>query len=526
MSDTKIINESGRPVHRNVVIATVLGAMLVLASVVFAIANGANIRLGDVWVETSQTEVDLNGSGITTAKGLVRLEAPEFIDLRGNNIPPEEVLAVKEKHPDCEILWSVPIGDRLIDADMSDITVTGMTAEEVPLLLYFDRLESIDARGLELDTVKAINALSLNCKVEWDIALGENRFDHDAEEVVVGADADAQDIQNLLEFDNLKSVDAKACTQYEALMEIAAKLPECSVVWAVPFGPAVGLSTDEVLDFKRAAVEDIDALEKDFENLKYLPALKKVDMSGCGVPSEKMAEWRDKYPEQKFVWEISITLGEEVITIPTDIKVFSSLRTPYIPHGDQDTYREIFLYCTDLVALDLGHNKITDISLITNLKKLQAVILMDNPIKDFSPLGELPELVFAEINKTKFRDLSFVKGCPKLMHLDISETPSKDITPLFECKELEYLVLVMGRVSDKDYKALVRNLPDCTIAWVYADYLAVRNSPLRSAYRNAFTNYPYLEYFNDWTDYAFVEGAEWRKPSGYKPPEYYGDDLQ
>ncbi len=514
--------------QKNIILAAVMGVVLLLISgaICLTLLSGGPIRLGGQTIETTQASVDLSSSGITSAAELERLQAPEYIDLRGNSIPPEEIASLKAKHPDCTVLWSVPICGGLVDSDTAALTLTGMTAEQVPLLAHFDRLESVDARGLDMTTVRAILDLSLGCPVLWDIGLGGSRYTSDATEVVVAADATDEEIANLALFDNLQTVDARGCTRYEALAQAAADLPGVSVVWSVPFGPVEGLSTDEVLDFARTPVTDIEELDKAFENLRHLPSLTRVDMCGCGVPSEQMAKWRDKYPQYKFVWEITITLGKEEIVIPTDIKVFSSLRTPYGPQGTQETYKEIFLYCTDLVALDLGHNRISDVSLITNLKKLQAVILMDNPIKDFSPLGELPELVFAEINKTKFKDLSFVKGCPKLMHLDISETPTKNISMLHECKNLEYLVLVLGNVKQHEYDALKKNLPGCTIAWVYADYYAVRNSPLRSAYRNAFTNYTKIETFNDWTDYSFVDGSDIKKPSGYKPPEYYGDDAQ
>jgi len=504
--------------------AGIFGVVLILLSLFVSIyvIDNMDIRINNIRIKTTETKIELNDLGLTSIGGLKRLDKPVYIDLRGNKIPAEEVLTLIDRFPECKILWSVPIGSEFIDCNNTDIVVADMSIDEVPLLGYFTELKSIDARGLDIQTVDAIKALSLDCSVQWDIPLGNKRFEYNATKVSIGSDATADDIQRLLLFPELESVDARGCTEYDQLMDISDKLPNCNITWSVPVGPVECLNTDEILDFKKTPVNDINKLEKDFANFKYLPALKSIDMSGCGVPNEKMAEWREKYADTyKFVWEVYITLGKEVIPVRTDIKVFSSLRTPYIPHGDQDTYRDLFLYCTDLVAIDLGHNNITDISLITNLKKLQAVILMDNPIRDFSPLAELPELVFAEINKTKIKDVSFVSKCPKLMHLDISETPSKDITPITESKSLKYCVLVLSGVSDKDLRRLKTSLPDCMFAQVYADFDFVRNSPLRSEFRKAFKNFKSIETFEDWTNYTFVEGAEIILPNDYKPPEYY-----
>jgi len=510
----------------------ILGALLILLSAVICVymmVNDKAIDLGDgISIETDETEIDLRDIGLTTIDGLERLKSPAMIDLRGNKLPAEEVLALLEKYHDCEIWWSVPIGGNLIDCDQQNISVEGMSIDEVPLLRCFDRLESIDARGLDLNVINAINDLSLNCNMEWDIGIGSDRYSPDVTELVINGNVTDGSLNNLTAFTNLQKVDASGCTEYELLAELNQKMPECTIIWSVPFGPVEALSTDEVLDFNRVQIDDIEKINKDFENLKYLPNLKKVDMCGCGVPNEKMAEWRDRYPEHKFVWEVYITLGKEVIAVPTDIKVFSSLRTPTGPQGDEETYRDLFLYCTDLVALDLGHNKIKDISLVKNLKKLQAVIFMDNPIKDFSVLAELPELVFAEINKTKLRDVSFVKDCPKLLHLDVSETEwtLKNVDTLYECDNLRYCIIALAGVSNQTQLELRKRLPNCKIAWVVDDYWYVKNSPLRSAYRNAFTNYTLLETFVDWTNYSFIEGAKPKKPSGYYPPEHYKDELE
>ena len=42
-------------------------------------------------------------------------------------------------------------------------------------------------------------------------------------------------------------------------------------------------------------------------------------------------------------------------------------------------------YCTDLIALDLGHNGIDDLSWLEPLQNLQLLILSDNRMKDITP---------------------------------------------------------------------------------------------------------------------------------------------
>lgn len=501
-------------------VAGVIGLALLLVSInsLSSIIIGGNSYAKDAQV------IDLRDSGITDIKALYKLTDPECVDVRGNEIPAEQVMDFIEKYPDCQTLWSVRVGDQFADCDDRHISVAGLKAEDAHLLSYFEHLESVDARGADYEVVEAIYNLGLDCDVQWDIEVGGQRYTPDTTELVTGAATDAE-IRRLPLLTNLTNVDASGCTAYEALSEVVAQMPQCTFFWTMDIAGIEVSSTDETLNFNRTPIEDTAALEAEFEKLRYLPNLKTVDMCGCGVPNEKMAEWREKYPDTKFVWEITFGEKEKSWTVRTDIQVFSTLMGGVNPKyvGDQETFRDLFLYCTDLKVLDLGHNRISDISLITNLKQLQAVILMDNPITDLSPLGELPELMFAEIIKTDATSLEFAKNCPKLVHIDASLSDMSEITALAECKNLKYCVLFRCPVSADDVNIIKAAVPDARVAWFDENYYyKTRNSPLRSEYRLAATNYMYIETFNDWTDFTFVNGADLTTPNDYKPPEDYG----
>ena len=59
---------------------------------------------------------------------------------------------------------------------------------------------------------------------------------------------------------------------------------------------------------------------------------------------------------------------------------------------------EVLKYCTDLQALDLGHQAITDISVIGDyLTQLRILILVDNKVNDLTPLSKLKHLHYLEL---------------------------------------------------------------------------------------------------------------------------------
>lgn len=497
-----------------------LVAALMAAATVIVVALCFFTNIGGSCYCISSRELDLSSRGLTSTEGLEIMTDLELLDLRGNNIPTAEIAKLSRYLPGCEILCDITIEGRVYESTVSDITLTGMTEEDLALLPLFTRLETIDARGMSVETVEKIMQMHPDSQITWDISIGGTRYLPDGTTTLtLGEGTTAEEVRNLVYFTSLESVDARGCTEYESLMEVSSKLENCDIVWSVNIGGIEFDNDTEIMNFKRRKIDSPGALEQDFKNLCYLPALKQIDMCGCGVSNEQMAQWRDAYPQYKFVWEI--TFGSQFTnwTVRTDIKVFSTLLGSGAAFGDEETFRDLFLYCTDLVALDLGHNRISDISLIANLKKLQGIILTDNPVEDISPLGELPELVFAELNMTGVTDISPLKNCKKLRHLDVYYTKVADLSPLYDCDNLETLVLVSTNVPVADRKELKEALPECSIIFAFDEKgTELRNNPVRGEFRLALCNWSVVEEFTDYQNKKFKDGATLTIPRGYIKP--------
>jgi|GEM_PF-1174085 len=495
--------------------------MITLAVIILAASAAAAYfcfftKIGSERFFISSKEIDLYDAGLTSVDGLEKLTAPKHIDLRSNNIPEEEIIAFSSMHPDCTILFDITLDGTRYDCTTDSIVLCGLSDDAIDKLRFFSNLSSIDARGLELDLIDRLHSEYPDCQIIWDIEICGQRYPSDIEELVI-PDASAEDIARLSRLTSLKKVDATGCTAYAELLEASRALPECEFIWVVDIGGMQISNSSEKIDFGRKKVKDIDALGRDFEKLKYLPALKEIDMCGCGVSNAQMGKWRDTYPDYKFVWEI--TIGSKYLnwTLRTDIKVFSTLLGSGASFGDENMYRDLFLYCTDLVALDLGHNKIEDISLITNLQKLQAIILTDNPVKDLSPLGELPELVYAELNMTGITDVSSFANCRNLQHLDIYATNVKDVSALYNSTSLKYLIVAGSGVKGTAKAKMAKTNPDCRMVFsVTGEGSKLRNNHIRSEYRLALCNWRVVEDIVDYENITFKEGAKLTYPKGYR----------
>ncbi len=496
------------------VIAVVFIAVNVLLTLITENHNNTHTMIGSNYYGTNERTYIFSSSDISSISGMDRFINPEIIDLRGSSISCDDSIRLAEMYPDCKIRWYVPLTSPT-DSFSSDLKLHITDSENIDLLPYFPYLTRIDAYSLDFDVVEKIINQRPDCSINWDMKVGTNRYSSDAE-VISFTDASAEEILNLTYFDNLKQVNAAGCTEYDALLDVSEKMPDCEFIWSAKFCGIEVFNTDTEINFKRKKVADINSLNNEFELLKYFPNIKTIDMCGCGVASEQMAKWRDRYTDIKFIWEVTFGTKSKNWTVRTDIKVFSTLLGSGSSFGSQEMYKELLLYCTDLVALDLGHNQITDLSLFTNLKNLQGLILTDNPISDVSPLAELPNIQFLELNMSKISDLTPFKKCSKLVHLDVHYARVRDISPLYECDNLEVVILASNNIPSEQKKEIKKQLPNCKVTFTVAnDDYYTRNSPIRSSFRLAFKNYTQVEDFIDWQHVTYKDGAELTYPRGY-----------
>ena len=232
-------------------------------------------------------------------------------------------------------------------------------------------------------------------------------------------------------------------------------------------GLTVPLDTERI-DFGRTKVQDYDAL-KGF--LFSLPALRHVDMYATPISGAQADELAELFPGITFGWTLRIRCKDHNHDIRTDATAFSTLHNKRSPKHTSDDFR-ILKYCKNLLALDIGHNRVTDLDFLYDLPNLRVLILAINEITDITPLASLHDLEYAEIFKNRITDLRPLVNLSKLVDLNIGFNSISDWSPLCGMRGLERLWVysssvygVGGRraLTDQVVSDLRRNLPDTTI---------------------------------------------------------------
>lgn len=427
------------------------------------------------------TQLDLRSSGLTDADlNAYSSEASLLsLDLRGNSLSPDAVRALQAALPNCDILWSVPLGSARFDSDSAQVTLPAdMPLSDLNRLAFFPALARVDATALtDAAAVRAAAEKLPDVEFLWNIdAFGQTypsgTTELDLTQAMIGDGAALT--ETLAAFPHLAKVDLTGQTlSDEIMLALKEAMPDTAFIWSVDlFGVPVS-SADTEADISGKQIGDLDLLK---QKLSLLPGLTQLIMCNCGPTNEEMETLIAAYPNVKFVWMIRVGAWE----MRTDVKAFSkgNRRTfdggKFVGGKTNFTSEDLepLKYCTDLIALDVGHGHITDLSILQYLPKLRFLIVAINKISSIEDLKYCPDLEYLEIFQNTISDWSPLLSLPKLTHLNCSTNVSTDengdkhypdYTVLKQMPQLQRIWIIRCNLSKDQIADLRAALPNAVI---------------------------------------------------------------
>ena len=247
----------------------------------------------------------------------------------------------------------------------------------------------------------------------------------------------------------------------EEFIGLCEKNEEVSLVTKVSFeGSVIDLGAHEI-DLSEKKIEDKETLTK---LLSHVKERIKFVMCDTGLSNEELGKMREKFPHLEFAWRLY--MGKW--SLRTDDEAFSVMiyTYDYVRMTSEDI--SVLRYCTNMYALDLGHQAITDLSVIGEMKDLRVLILADNKITDISPLSNLKHLEYLELFVNRVTDLSPLAECKKLVDLNLGFNRTlTDISPIYELDAIERLWLPTTKIPASKRSEITATFPDAQI--VYED---------------------------------------------------------
>jgi hypothetical protein len=222
----------------------------------------------------------------------------------------------------------------------------------------------------------------------------------------------------------------------------------------------------EYVDLGNCIVTDFDAFEA---FLDQFPHLSRVDMWETPMTRPLCDRLASRYPAVQWGWTIVIKCKGGNHIIRTDDTSFSTLHNNKSPGHTAEDF-EILKYCWNLMALDVGHNKVDTLDWLVSFPNLRVLIVACNHVTDISPLAGLKHLEYAELFKNEIRDITPLRNLTHLMDLNLSLNKIDDLSVLKEMPSLKRLWIYACRYVHKEpprevVKDLQAALPD-----TYIDY--------------------------------------------------------
>ena len=410
-----------------------------------------------------------------------------YIDAEAADLTANQFKALSAACPGAVVDWKVPLGGERFSSDAKEIVVTDLTEEDLSMLEYFPALTSVDARSCrDLDTIMALREKRPDLEITWQVPLSGQDIPDDAEELLVddpsvsaaqleealgylprvrtvnapvntwsteekdalragnpdivfywpvtvcGTEYSGGETQLDLRGRKITEEDIAEIEKYgsylsgithvdltdtdispENALRIKKVFPDAEVSCAFTLYGKQVTSEDTFLDLTGVKVDSTEPLES---ALELLPKLEKVDMTDCGISDEDMNALNKRHENVKIVW--TMYMGRSSV-IRTDDQGFIGTMDHYLQFTNKTIMK--LTYCEDMVCLDLGHRIPTGLKLdfLYDMPQLQYLVLADCRATDITPIGSLKNLIYLEMVMSYASDLSPIMECESLLDLDV-----------------------------------------------------------------------------------------------------------
>jgi hypothetical protein len=273
--------------------------------------------------------------------------------------------------------------------DTEELTLETFSAEDLEALDFFTALKVVSADACaEYRLLQELRSRRPELQVSYTVPVLGTDYAWDTVGLVLPGDDPAALMEILPCLTELETVELTApLAPAEELIQLREALPQVTFSWNLELGGIQVNDRTEKLDLTGIpmTVEEMDAV------LPYLLSLTYVDMTDCGISNEEMDALNRRYEDIKIVW--TVVVGKSC-RVRTDATFFVSHVYDFYPVGD-DLHN--LRYCTDMVAIDLGHRGITNCDFCAFMPKLKYLILAETQVRDLTPLTGLTELVYLEM---------------------------------------------------------------------------------------------------------------------------------
>ena len=187
----------------------------------------------------------------------------------------------------------------------TELDLSNQQIAEIEKVQELTKLQKLNLRGTGITTEQydLLRAALPDCEILWSVPFQGAYCDNTAQELVLET-LNTDDVAVLAYLPELTSIKADDCRDFDALIQLMEQYPDITVTYSVPVAGMTVAHTEESL-----TIIDPNATEL-FSSLKYLPNLTSVTLEGNLPDTETLIALKKTFPNITFLWNFTL-LGVE-----------------------------------------------------------------------------------------------------------------------------------------------------------------------------------------------------------------------
>lgn len=196
---------------------------------------------------------------------------------------------------------NIKINDTVYARDITELNIADTQSPEIDRICQLSGLKRLDIRncGIGFEDYDKLKAALPDCDILWSVPFQGQFLDSTTTELTLSEISD-QDLAQLKYFPALQRVDANGCQEHGKIMALVQQYPDLAVSYHVLLdGQKI---SNDMTDL---TVQDVD-IPKLTAVLPYLPEMKNISLEGTLPAAEELQKLCADFPGIAFYWQIEL----------------------------------------------------------------------------------------------------------------------------------------------------------------------------------------------------------------------------
>lgn len=319
----------------------------------------------------------------------------------------------------------------------TELDFSGQQIAELEKLLELTALQKLNLRdtGISIEQYDMLQAGLPDCEILWSVPFQGCFCDNTTQELVVET-LSMEDLEILAYLPELTTIRADQCRDYDPLFALMEQYPDLTVTYTVSIGDQVLTPDVEELTITDPDVEDL------LIQIPRLPALKKVTLEGTLPANEEVLKLKEAFPNTQFYWEFSVC----------GVKTNSLAKTLDLSKKKMENTKELeaVLPCfynlkkVDMVGCGLSNSAMEKL----NMRHQKTSFVWKVMVNGVSVRTDIKYFMFYKYGIKRVGDLSNLRYCTEIEVLDFGHYGVNDLSFLEYMPNLRFLLLLETKLSD------------------------------------------------------------------------------